>query len=98
MHQREYIWSSYRGSINSDYDRENDNSYIIFEEEPDNDYDPNAIKIVIKGEHFGTAGYVGKEYTKQIKEILNKCDKYRVDLKSLDDIGQREMTAIMKWY
>lgn len=97
MHGRELIWQSYIGSIAGEYDRKHDNSYMIFEDEPDNEHDPNAIKIVIKGEHFGTAGYVGKEFTQKIKAILAKTKRYRIDLMYENEIGQREMHLVMRY-
>lgn len=41
---------------------------IKFELEPDNNYDPNAIKIMVNNKHVA---YVSKENTSQIKNIIN---------------------------
>ncbi len=97
MRGRDLIWSSYIGSIAGEYNKTHDNSYLIFEEEPDNEYDPNAIKIVVRGEHFGTAGYVGREFTAKIKEILSKCKEYRIDIVDEKEVGNKEMTLVMRY-
>ena len=97
MRNRHYIWESFVGSISDWLNRQINNSYLTFEEEPDNDYDPNAIMIVCRGEHFGTCGYVGKEYTLRIKEILKNCYKYRIDMVDETEVGNKEIRLIVSW-
>ena len=80
MRGREQIWQGFISSIAGKWDQENDNSYMTLEEEPENRYDPNAIMVVCRGEFFGTMGYVGKEYTKAVKEVLDRCECYRLDM------------------
>lgn len=74
-------YEKYNGYTNSEI-RENGDGYIEWEipssacsnldaefiEEPDNEFDENAIKILIDGIHVG---YVPKEQTKKVKSILN---------------------------
>ena len=97
MRGRDDIWYDFVASIAGRIDREIDNSYLAFEEEPSNQYDPNAIMIVCKGEFFGTVGYVGREYTGTVKEILESCNSYRIDMKNEDDAGQREIWLQVSW-
>lgn len=97
MRDRDLIWHSFFGSIGSQLDRENDNSYLTLEEEPMNPYDPDAVMVVCRGEIFGTVGYVGREYTGKVKEILGKCDLYRVDLVDSDSRVDREMQLLLRW-
>ena len=74
-----------------------DNSYLIFEEEPSNRYDPNAIMVVCRGEFFGTMGYVGREYTGRIKEILEKCKAYHIDMIDENEKGEKEIKLLIQW-
>lgn len=91
---RELLWNNYINSIIGW--GEEDNSYFIFEDEPENKFDPNAIKVVVRGEFFGTAGYVGREYTAEVKQILQKCSLYRIDIFS-GKPGDREITLMVRW-
>lgn len=97
MRGRDDIWQGFVSSIADKLNREIDNSYLVFEEEPSNQYDPNAIMVVCRGEFFGTVGYVGKEYTGVVKEILDKCSSYRIDMKNEEDVGKREICLIVSW-
>lgn len=94
MH-RENTWLGFINSIRC-Y-RDIDNSYLGLVEEPGNPYDANAVMVVCKGEFFGTVGYVGKEYTLAVKEILNKCGSYRVDMLNEDEVGEKEVSLVMTW-
>ena len=86
MKGREDIWRGYHSSIIS----EPDNSYFFFEEEPNNPHDPDAIKVVCGGEMFGAAGYVGREFTKTIKNILKISESYRIDIIGPFDASKKE--------
>lgn len=97
MRGRERIWIGYTSSMADELNRGIDNSYFVFEEEPGNSYDPNAIQVVCRGEFFGTAGYVGKEYTGTVKEILEKCEVYRIDMKDEAEAGEREIRLLVYW-
>lgn len=97
MRNRGNVWHGFVSSISGILDREGDNSYLTFEEEPDNAYDPNAIQVVCRGEFFGTVGYVGKEFTLQIKDILYKCKGYRIDMVNEDDVGSKEIPLVLTW-
>ena len=50
-------------------DLDSDNHTIALEEEPDNQYDPNAIKVILDGKHIG---YVPAKKCKKVKKILQK--------------------------
>lgn len=97
MRGRGNLWEGFVSSINNNGYMQYDNSYIVFEEEPNNEYDPNAIKVIVRGEFFGTAGYVGKEYTKHVKEILNKAKFYRIDMKFESDYYKRSIPLVISW-
>lgn len=94
MKGRELIWESFVSSISF---RNLDNSYLTLEEELDNKYDPNAVMVVVRGEMFGMAGYIGKEFTNQIKGILNDCKEYRLDMKDKKECGKSKIKVILKW-
>lgn len=97
MRYRRELWENFVSSIGGWMNRSIDNSYLTFEEEPNNSYDPNAIMVVCRGEFFGTAGYVGKEFTLKIKEILNACESYRIDMIDEEDVGKKEIKLIVTW-
>lgn len=94
MKGRELIWKSFVSSISF---KEQENSYLTLEEELDNKYDPNAVRVVVRGEIFGMAGYIGKEFTNQIKGILNDCKEYRLDMKDKKECGKSKIKVILKW-
>lgn len=98
MESRRYTWAGFVGSMADDPINQNtDNSYLTLEEEPGNIHDPNAVQVVCRGEHFGTMGYVGREFTLQVKEILSKCKSYRVDMADWSQGGQKEVDLILTW-
>ena len=97
MCNREEVWESFISSISGYINREIDNSYLTFVEEPGNQHDPNAIQVVCRGEIFGMAGYVGKEYTGTVKNILTQCNSYRIEIKNENEVGQREICLLVYW-
>lgn len=97
MRGRDNIWQGFVSSIADTMNREIDNSYLVFKEEPSNQYDPNAIMVVCRGEFFGTVGYVGREYTGKVKELLEICKKYRVDMIDESEVGKSEIHLIVYW-
>ena len=52
---------------------------VFLEPEPDNQYDPNAVKVLMNGL---LVGYVKKESCSQVKELLNKKD-FKAEVKSI---------------
>lgn len=84
MQNRERLWHNFASSIADAWNRSIDNSYLIFEEEPNNPYNPNAIMIVCRGEFFGTVGYVGREWT-------------LIDVINVKDIGKKEISLMISW-
>ena len=94
MRGRDEIWEGYFSS-NSEYCP--NNSYLTFEEEPDNLNDPNAVKVVCRGEFFGTVGYVGREFTAGVKAMLRKKPKYRIEVYEEKKVAQREMRLFVEW-
>ena len=97
MRDRDLGWESFFSSIGGQIDREHDNSCLTLEEEPSNPYDPDAVMVVSRGEIFGTVGYVGREYTGKVKEILGKCKLYRVDVANPEEGIDREMRLLLRW-
>lgn len=85
--RRKELLYSFLSSISSDINFSINNSYLFFETEPNNPHDSNAIAILCGGEIFGTIGYVGKDYTKDIKQILDNSKSYKIEF-SEDDIGK----------
>lgn len=90
---RKDLWYGFKSS-NTDFPN---NTYMIFEPEPTNVHDPNAVKVVFKGEMFGTAGYVGKEFTSEVKTIIVNSAKYTIGLADETQIGSRELSLIVRW-
>lgn len=43
---------------------------VVLEEEPDNEHDPNAIKVLIDNVHVG---YIKKENCLHVKNLINEC-------------------------
>lgn len=76
MHNRKFVLQSYLSSIQQDIT----NSYLKLIPEPKNKFDPNAIQIISKGEIYGQIGYVGREYTNKVKEIIKKDPLYEVKI------------------
>lgn len=97
IRNRKYLWEGFVSSMADPWNRAHDNSYMELVEEPNNSYDPNAIKVVCRGEFFGTMGYVGKEFTSEVKKILDKCQSYRVDMLNEEEAGQREVFLVLTW-
>lgn len=48
---------------------------IKFVDEPENEYDPNAIAIYVNG--YGQIGYVPKNQTKELKETIHLEDDFK---------------------
>lgn len=97
MRGRELIWESFVGSISGRWDKEHDNSFLTLVEEPENRYAPNAVRVVCRGEHFGIMGYIGREYTKEVKRILDSCKCYRLDIADEKEYKNREINLILTW-
>lgn len=97
MRERDIKWHNFLSSISDRYNRQTDNSYLTFEEEPNNMHDPQAITVLCRGEEFGTMGYVGREFTSQIKEILNNCKFYRIDMVDESKTISKEIELIVTW-
>lgn len=94
---REMKWHNFASSISDERNRQIDNSYLTLKAEPNNPVDPNAIQVLIRGEFYGTAGYVGREFTKEIKEIMKKSKWYRVDMQDENDIGKSVIPLVLSW-
>ena len=94
---RKHIWQAFASSTADKMDQENDNSYMTLEAEPENLYDPNAIKVVCRGEFFGTMGYVGREYTRAVKAVLDSCKCYRLDMADVQMLEKREINLVLTW-
>lgn len=91
LHHRTDILNSYLSSISSDINFKSNNSYLFFETEPENKFDKNAIMVICGGEIFGTVGYVGREFTEEVHNILDQCDEYKIEFND-EDIGSNNIT------
>ncbi len=97
MRGRESVWQGYVSSVSDPHNWAINNSYLSFEEEPKNRFDPNAVKVVCRGEFFGTAGYVGREFTGVVKELLSSCSGYRVEMLDTSEAGSGEIHLVVFW-
>lgn len=66
-------------------------SVLTFVENKDNTDDSNAIKVVARGDYFGTAGFVGEEFAENIRKSLARCEGYKIDMIDQREIGNRDM-------
>ena len=87
---RKQLWDSFLST--TAYSSEP--SYLTLKPDPKNHVDPNAIKIVVRGEYYGLAGFVGREYTGLIKKALEECIAYRLDV--IEDEISEEGTIVLK--
>lgn len=73
------------------------NSYVELQAEPENAHDANAIKVLIRGEAFGTLGYVGREFTDDVRRYADEKCKHLGDLAvevvNPDDFGKGEIAV-----
>lgn len=93
-----YRQNKWHGFASSNSPQDPDNTYLTLEEEPDNWHDPNAIQIVMRGEFYGTAGYVARESTSVVKEILDSCNGYHLDVKDVNEIGNRTINLVLSYW
>ena len=63
--------------------------------EPGNRYDPNAIAALNRGEAYGTLGYVGREFTDAVRELVAHkgvmVRNLHVEVVDLADFGDHEV-------
>lgn len=73
------------------------NSHIELQAEPENAYDANAIKVLCRGEAVGTLGYVGREFTDDVRRYADEKGKHLRDLVvevvNPDDFGKAVITV-----
>lgn len=55
-----------------------DQSPIMLEREPNNKYDPNAIKVITDG---GQIGYIGKDYSAILAEYMDAGRQFTAKVK-----------------
>lgn len=94
---RPNLWNRFLCSISDPVSRKEDNSYLMLVEEPSNKYDPNAVIVLCCGEFCGNVGYVGKEFTMQVKDILKECQTYRVDMIDENQVNEAEISLLLTW-
>lgn len=83
-----YYWENYRDVIDPEGELN-----VELVPEPDNKHDPNAIKVIMNGQHIG---YVPKEKTADVKKILP--DAYEIDAHVVLDGDFWEDVVILIWY
>lgn len=73
------------------------NSHIELQAEPENAYDAKAIKVLCRGEAVGTLGYVGREFTDDVRCYADEKGKHLRDLVvevvNPDDFGKAVITV-----
>lgn len=74
-----------------------ENSYLTLKKEPSNPYDPNAIAVLVKGEYYGTVGYVGKDYIQEVKSIIKKHKHYKLDMANRSDYELDRIPMVITW-
>lgn len=76
------------------------NDKLLLELEPDNAYDPNAIKVVYdKNDEKYLLGYVPRFYSKELATLLNANTEYSAMIQSLNfesEINDEAITANVK--
>lgn len=87
---RKRLWDSFLSTTT--YSSEP--SYLTLKPDPKNHVDPNAIEIVVRGEQYGLAGFVGREYTGLIKKAFEECIAYRLD--TIEDEVSEKGTIVLK--
>ena len=72
-----------------------DNGKIFFEKEPTNQYDPNAVKVIVNSTHVA---YVCSENAVSVGAMLDKTSEYSAGIINIhtakDDFGGVQQTAI----
>lgn len=76
----------------SDYTNE---TYLFLENDPDNFYDSEAIAVKVAGRYNGILGYVGREYIRDVRKILENCEKYKLELD--DEHGMSYIRIRLLW-
>lgn len=75
-------------------------SYIELKADRNNRYDPNAIRLLCRGEAFGLLGFVAKEETDAIRALLpsGKRSLGWLDCEVLDwgELGKDSMHVLVK--
>ena len=83
-----HYWENYRGVVDPEGDLT-----VSLVPEPDNEYDPNAIRVLLNGVHVG---YVPKDKTAEVKSILPDAHELAGHVELNDDFW--EDVVILIWY
>ncbi len=95
--ERKRILNNFKLSLLEKNDRENDNSYLFFEEDFTKTNNSKYIGILSRGEIFGIIGRVPESITDQILNILNNCEKYRLDFVNNAMLENDNLELILTW-
>ena len=90
---RRECWHNLLGSVGQQIE----NSYIQLIPEPDNEYDPNAILLMARGEVFGKLGYVAKHQTNTIHKILSIASNYYIEIPEVKDKNFKDILLTIHW-
>lgn len=83
-----HYWENYRDKIDPEGDLT-----VRLVEEPDNQYDSNAIKVILNNQHVG---YVPKEKTAEVKKILPNAYEINAEVELNGDFW--EDVNVVIWY
>lgn len=73
-------------------------AYLYLEREPYNEYDKNAILVMCGGSIKGEIGYVGKEYTREVRQIAENCESYLLEIaRSKHTDETEELILRLQW-
>ena len=90
--ERRDLWGDYEKSL-----IDAGGSHLELEEEPENMHDPNAVKVICCGEVAGPLGYVGREYTEDVKKILKECKEYYLEMLDKNVKYNRSIRLRLYW-
>lgn len=78
VHERQRVlFKIFKDNYNKEIEHDETQAYncLEFVDEPENEYDPNAIAIYARG--YGQIGYVPKNQTKELKETIHLDQDYK---------------------
>lgn len=94
-HDHKENWLYFAKSTTLPEDRWWDSSYMVLTYDPDSYC--SQLKVCSRGEVVGVLGYVDSEHIEEIKDALEECDAYRIDMVNRNDIGKPEIPLIFTW-
>lgn len=90
--ERRALWKNYENSL-----ADICGSYLKLEEEPENMHDPNAVRVESGGKVVGLLGYIGREYTEDVKKVLGECEEYYLEMLDRNVVYNRSIRLKLYW-